>query len=95
MAASEQPGNQCCLRRLQVWLPVMSWYVDQKRQLEETVKKYSDPPSEHLLPDLPLHARCLYQTTAPSPATKRVHGSHRDASNITINLHILKQCMHR
>ena len=72
----------------------MSWYVDQRRQLEETVKKYSDPPSEHLLPDLPLHARYLYQTKASSAATKRVHGSHRDVSNIIINPHILRQCMH-
>ena len=67
----------------------MSWYVDQRRQLEETVRKYSDPPSEHLLPDLPLHARYFYQTTASSQATKRVHGSHRAVLNITTNLPIL------
>lgn len=36
----------------------MAWYVEQRRVLEEQVKKYSDPPSEHLLPDLPNHARC-------------------------------------
>ena len=41
----------------QVWVPVMSWYVDNRKQLADTIKKYSDPPSEHLLPDLPLHAR--------------------------------------
>ena len=42
---------------LQVWVPVMSWYVENRKQLADTIKKYSDPPSEHLLPDLPLHAR--------------------------------------
>lgn len=42
----------------QVWVPVMSWYLEQRRALEQQVKKYSDPPSEHLLPDLPPHARC-------------------------------------
>jgi hypothetical protein len=36
----------------------MSWYLEQRHALEEQVRKYSDPPSEHLLPDLPLHARC-------------------------------------
>ncbi|CAL8462668.1 g2201 [Coccomyxa elongata] len=40
-----------------LWVPVMSWYVEHRRTLEEQVKKYSDPPSEHLLPDLPPHAR--------------------------------------
>ena len=63
-----RPCNKHCLRRLQVWLPIMSWYVDQRRQLEETVRKYSDPPSEHLLPDLPLHARYLYQIATSKPA---------------------------
>lgn len=43
---------------VQVWVPVMSWYLEQRRALEQQVKKYSDPPSEHLLPDLPPHARC-------------------------------------
>ncbi len=41
----------------QLWIPLMSWYVENRRSLEEQVKKYSDPPSEHLLPDLPAHAR--------------------------------------
>ena len=41
----------------QVWVPLMSWYLEQRRAAEEQVRKYSDPPSEHLLPDLPLHAR--------------------------------------
>ncbi|CAL5218977.1 g732 [Coccomyxa viridis] len=47
---NEFPGSS-------VWVPVMSWYADNRKQLAETIKKYSDPPSEHLLPDLPLHAR--------------------------------------
>ena len=48
----------------QVWVPVMSWYLEQRRQLEQQVKKYSDPPSEHLLPDLPPHARCRHADSA-------------------------------
>ena len=32
--------------------------MDKRRQLESEVKKYSDPPSEHLLPDLPPEHRC-------------------------------------
>jgi hypothetical protein len=55
--------NEVCgppesLGALQVWIPIISWYVEQRKYLEEQVKKYSDPPSEHLLPDLPPHARC-------------------------------------
>lgn len=42
---------------MQVWVPLMTWYVENRRTMEEQVKKYSDPPSEHLLPDLPPHAR--------------------------------------
>jgi hypothetical protein len=42
---------------VQLWIPLMSWYAENRRSIEEQVKKYSDPPSEHLLPDLPPHAR--------------------------------------
>ena len=55
-----KPSRHCFIQMaltVQVWVPLMSQYVDYRKQLAETVKKYSDPPSEHLLPDLPLHAR--------------------------------------
>lgn len=42
-----------------MWVPVMEWYVDQRHKLESEVKKYSDPPSDRLLPDLPPQARYL------------------------------------
>ncbi len=42
----------------QVWRAVMGWYLEQRRYLENEVRKYSDPPSDRLLPDLPAHARC-------------------------------------
>lgn len=40
-----------------VWVPMMKWYTEQRRQLEGEMKKYADPPSDRLLPDLPPHAR--------------------------------------
>eukprot|EP00884_Botryococcus_braunii_P014271 jgi/Botrbrau1/22845/Bobra.0065s0004.1 len=45
-----------------VWVPVMEWYVDQRHKLESEVKKYSDPPSDRLLPDLPPQARSIVRT---------------------------------
>jgi len=36
----------------------MGWYLEQRRYVENEVRKYSDPPSDRLLPDLPAHARC-------------------------------------
>ena len=41
----------------QVWVPVMKWYAQQRRHLEGEMKKYADPPSDRLLPDLPPSAR--------------------------------------
>jgi mitochondrial import inner membrane translocase subunit TIM50 len=35
----------------------MQWYIQQRRYVEREVKKYADPPSDHLLPDLPPQAR--------------------------------------
>jgi hypothetical protein len=35
----------------------MRWYADQRAQLEGEMKKYADPPSDALLPDLPPGAR--------------------------------------
>ncbi|KAI7839905.1 hypothetical protein COHA_006385 [Chlorella ohadii] len=40
-----------------MWVPLMRWYADQRRQLEGEMKKYADPPNDRLLPDLPPHAR--------------------------------------
>ncbi|KAK9823312.1 hypothetical protein WJX72_001853 [[Myrmecia] bisecta] len=40
----------------QVWSQVMKWYLEKRRDMESEVKKYSDPPSDRLLPDLPPHA---------------------------------------
>lgn len=42
---------------IQAWANVMSAYVEKRSQLEAEVKKYSDPPSDHLLPDLPPQVR--------------------------------------
>ena len=39
------------------WVSVMEWYVDKRRHAESEFKKYADPPSDRLLPDLPPHAR--------------------------------------
>ncbi|KAL6766283.1 TIM50 [Auxenochlorella protothecoides x Auxenochlorella symbiontica] len=39
------------------WAAVMGWYVERRRALEGEVKKYADPPSDKLLPDLPPAAR--------------------------------------
>lgn len=35
----------------------MKWYAGQRQQLEGEMKKYADPPSDRLLPDLPPNAR--------------------------------------
>lgn len=35
----------------------MEWYVEKRREVERELKKYADPPSDKLLPDLPPHAR--------------------------------------
>lgn len=41
----------------QLWVPVMEWYVGKRQYLEGELKKYADPPSDKLLPDLPPQAR--------------------------------------
>ncbi|KAK9839681.1 hypothetical protein WJX81_005792 [Elliptochloris bilobata] len=41
----------------QVWRAVMGWYVEQRKHIEHEVRKYSDPPSDRLLPDNPPHMR--------------------------------------
>lgn len=38
---------------LQLWVKVVGWYVEKRRLIELEMKKYADPPSDHLLPDLP------------------------------------------
>lgn len=40
-----------------LWTSTMRWYLDKRRHFESEIKKYSDPPSDALLPDLPPHAR--------------------------------------
>ncbi|KAK2080395.1 hypothetical protein QBZ16_000248 [Prototheca wickerhamii] len=40
-----------------LWVPAMEWFVEQRRSVEGEMKKYADPPSEKLLPDLPPQAR--------------------------------------
>ncbi len=37
----------------------MAWYVEKRRHLESEVRKYSEPPSDALLPDLPPQAKCV------------------------------------
>ncbi len=46
---------------LQAWTSIMGYYVDKRRHFESEIKKYSDPPSDALLPELPPHARCAAQ----------------------------------
>ncbi|KAK9832921.1 hypothetical protein WJX74_001815 [Apatococcus lobatus] len=41
----------------QAWVYAMEWYAEQRQRLEDEIQKYSDPPSEQLLPELPPHAR--------------------------------------
>ena len=36
----------------------MDWYLGHRQVLEAEVQKFSDPPSEALLPPLPPQARC-------------------------------------
>ena len=42
---------------LQAWVYAMEWYAEQRQRIEDEIQKYSDPPSEHMLPELPPHAR--------------------------------------
>ena len=35
----------------------MAWYLEKRRYAESEIRKYSEPPSEALLPDLPPQAR--------------------------------------
>ena len=45
---------QCTMHvcAIQLWVEVMSWYAGQRQRIEAEIKKYSDPPSDRLLPDL-------------------------------------------
>ena len=43
--------------RMQAWTYSMDWYAEQRQRLEDEIQKYSDPPSEHMLPELPPHAQ--------------------------------------
>lgn len=45
------------LQCMQIWIALMNKYVDYRRYMESEMKKYADPPSDRLLPDLPPHAR--------------------------------------
>lgn len=51
----EKPENAFAGSSL--WVPAMRWYAEQRRQLEGEMKKYADPPSDRLLPDLPPNVR--------------------------------------
>lgn len=42
---------------LQMWNQLMKYYVDYRVYIENEMKKYADPPSDNLLPDLPPQAR--------------------------------------
>ena len=54
--SSPESSQTCSPGALQVWLPVMEWYLKQRQQIEDEMKKYQNPPSDHLLPPLPSHA---------------------------------------
>jgi import inner membrane translocase subunit TIM50 len=49
-AENQFPGSS-------LWAGVLGWYVDKRKYIESEMKKYADPPSDRLLPDLPPHAR--------------------------------------
>lgn len=34
-----KPFHCCCARHAQMWVPLMRWYADQRRQLEGEMKK--------------------------------------------------------
>ena len=57
LACKTQPTRQSWAA-VQVWCTVLGWYVEQRRYIENEVRKYSDPSSDRLLPDLPAHMRC-------------------------------------
>jgi mitochondrial import inner membrane translocase subunit TIM50 len=40
-----------------LWATLIGYYLEQRQKLEQEVKKYAEPPSDRLLPDLPPHAR--------------------------------------
>ena len=40
-----------------IWAHVLGYYIDKRKYIESEMKKYADPPSDRLLPDLPPHAR--------------------------------------
>ena len=41
----------------EIWGQVMAYYIEKRKYLEGEMKKYADPPSDRLLPDLPPHAQ--------------------------------------
>lgn len=44
---------------MQVWCAVLGWYAEQRKHIQNEIRKYSDPPSDRLLPDNPPHMRCV------------------------------------
>lgn len=50
----------------------MGYYVDKRRHFESEIKKYSDPPSDALLPELPPHARCAVEAISSHAACQPV-----------------------
>ena len=59
-----------CVCTVQVWCAVLGWYVEQRKHIQNEIRKYSDPPSDRLLPDNPPHMRCVPRLSdAPSRAS--------------------------
>lgn len=52
---TERPENQFFGSSL--WVASLGWYIEKRKLIEAEMKKYADPPSDRLLPDLPPHAR--------------------------------------
>lgn len=42
---------------MQIFFSLFQWYVNKRSYFESEMKKYADPPSNSLLPDLPPHAK--------------------------------------
>ena len=57
---------------LQAWIRVMAWYLEKRQHLESEVRKYSEPPSDALLPDLPPQAKCADPHSSAALATHSI-----------------------
>lgn len=77
---------------VQVYTYAMDWYVEQRQRLEDEIQKYSDPPSEQLLPELPPHAR--YERYLQQARFPEEYTTQASTASIPIALvNALSKCM--